>query len=100
MIKKKFFKSKNEVRLTFKVDRDDLDSVEWVSEINDWTPVAMKRSDDGKGPFKLKVRVPKNAEIQFRYRFDGRHWENDEAADAYWPNGTGSDNSVVFTSEP
>ena len=94
MLTKRFFKTKDEVEVTFEVDRPELVTVDWLSEMNGWDPVPMKRR--GKGPFRLKVRLPKDTAIQFRYLFDG-HWENDEAADAYWPNEHGSDNSVVLT---
>ncbi len=97
MLTKRFFKTKDEVEVTFAVDRADVDSVDWLSEANGWDPVPMKRAARGKGAFKLKVRLPKDAAVQFRYLLDG-HWENDEAADAYWPNEHGSDNSVVLTS--
>lgn len=96
MLRKRAFKTIDEVEVTFEVDRPDLERVDWVSEVSDWEPVPMKRGNRGKGPFRLKVRVPKGREVQFRYLFDGR-WENDEAADDYWPNGAGSDNSVVST---
>lgn len=99
MLTKKFFKTKDEVEVTFEVDRAELESVDWACELNDWELVSMKRADRGKGPFRMKARLPKNTEVQFRYLFDGHHWENDEAADAYWPNDQGSDNSVVFTHE-
>lgn len=96
MFTKKYLKTKDAVDVTFKVDRPDVESVEWLGETNGWEPVPMKRSEKGKGPFKLKMRLPKDTAVQFRYLFDGR-WENDEAADAYWPNEHGSDNSVVRT---
>lgn len=70
--------------------------VDWVAEVNDWDPVPMKRAGRGKGPFRLRTRLPKGSAVQFRYRLDGS-WENDEAADAYWPNEHGSDNSVIVT---
>ena len=97
MLEKRFFKTKNEVEVTFQVDRPDVESVAWLAETNGWDPIPMKRTAKGKGPFKLKVRLPKDTAVQFRYLFDG-HWENDEAADAYWPNEHGTDNSVVLTS--
>jgi 1,4-alpha-glucan branching enzyme len=96
MFTKKFLKTKDAVDVTFQVDRPDLGSVEWLGETNGWDPVPMKRAEGGKGPFKLKMRLPKGTAVQFRYRFDG-DWENDEAADDYWPNEHGSDNSVVLT---
>ncbi|MEF1190562.1 isoamylase early set domain-containing protein, partial [Vibrio parahaemolyticus] len=44
-------------------------------------------------------RLPKEQHIQFRYLLDEVEWENDPQADAYVPNGFGSDNSVVCTVE-
>lgn len=99
MLTKKFFKTKDEVEVTFEIDRPGLESVDWASDANGWDLMPMKRGDRGKGPFRLKVRLPKNTEVQFRYLFDGHEWENDEDADAYWPNDQGSDNSVVVTYE-
>lgn len=78
------------------MDRPDVSEVDWVAEVNGWDPVPMKRAKRGKGPFQLRTRLPKDSAVEFRYRFDGL-WENDEAADAYWPNEHGSDNSVVLT---
>lgn len=97
MFAKRFFKTKDEVEVVFQVDRPDVESVEWIADTTGWEPVDMKRADRGKGPFRLRVRLPKDAAIQFRYRIDGHQWENDEAADAYWPNEHGSENSVVLT---
>lgn len=97
MLAKRFFKTKDEVEVTFEVDRPDLDSVALVADAFDWEPMALKRADRGKGPFRLRVRFPKNGAVQFRYIFNESSWENDEAADDYWPNDQGSDNSVVIT---
>lgn len=96
MFSKRFFKTKDEVEVTFRVDRPDLELVEWAADVMGWDPIPMKRGRGGKGPHTLRIRLPKDTAVQFRYRFDG-HWENDEAADAYWPNEHGSDNSVVLT---
>lgn len=95
MLAKRPFKTKDEVEVTFQVERPWAETAEWVCEVANWEPIPMKRR--GKGPFKLKVRLPKDANIQFRYRFDGRDWDNDEAADAYWATDVGVDNSVVST---
>jgi 1,4-alpha-glucan branching enzyme len=97
VLAKRFFKTKDEVEVTFEVDRPDLDSVDLVADAFDWQPMALKRADRGKGPFRIRVRLPKDGAVQFRYLFNRGHWENDEAADAYWPNDRGSDNSVVLT---
>jgi 1,4-alpha-glucan branching enzyme len=97
VLTKRYFKTKDEVEVTFEVDAPELDSAEWVAETTDWEPIEMRRTDRGKGPFRLKVRLPRDRAVQFRYILDGWHWENDDAADAYWPNEYGSDNSVVLT---
>jgi 1,4-alpha-glucan branching enzyme len=95
MIKKKYFKSKDEVEVTFECAVDEAQSVALVSEFNGWEPLTMKKLK--KGPYQAKVRLPKEGQYQFRYLVDGTEWQNDEAADAYWPNEHGTDNSVVFT---
>lgn len=97
MLAKRFFKTKDEVEVIFEIDRPDLESVDLVADAFDWEPMALKRADRGKGPFRLRVRLPKNGAVQFRYIFNQSLWENDEAADDYWPNDQGSDNSVVIT---
>ncbi len=71
MLKKRFFKTKDEVEVTFQVDRPDIGTVEWAAEVTGWDPIPMRRTKDGKGPFRLKVRLPKDDDVQFRYRLDG-----------------------------
>ncbi len=97
MLSKRFFKTKDEVEVTFEIDPPGVNHVDLVCEELGWEPLEMKRADRGKGAFRTRIRLPKDRQIQFRYRFDGHRWENDEAADAYWPNEHGSDNSVVST---
>ena len=97
MVSKRFFKTRDEVEVTFQVDTDDVESAALVTDQHDWQPQPMTRAARGKGPFRIKLRFPKNAPVQFRYLLDGARWENDEAADAYWPNALGSDNGVLFT---
>ncbi len=96
MLQKKFFKTKDEVEVTFAFDANGADEVALVAEFNGWQPIAMKKS---RGSFRTKVRLPKDSAIHFRYLLDGQVWANDEAADAYVPNGISGDNSVVSTYE-
>lgn len=98
MLKKKYFKTKDECEVTFEFNANGADKVLLVGDFADWEPIQMKKSKAKNAPFKAKVRLPKDQQFQFRYLVDESVWENDEAADAYWPNGQGSDNSVVFTS--
>ncbi len=96
MIKKKFFKTKNEAEVTFEYPGEDLSSVSLVADFTQWQPVNMRYVKKDK-VFRAKVRLPKNETFLFRYLLDGSHWENDHKADEYLPNPYGSDNSVVYT---
>ena len=52
-----------------------------------------------KGPFRTKLRFPRESSFEFRYLVDDR-WINDDGADAYRPNGLGGENSVLDTAVP
>jgi 1,4-alpha-glucan branching enzyme len=95
MLKKKFLKTKGECEVTFELDVENAESVALVGEFNSWQPMEMKQAKNG--PFKAKVRLPKDSQFQFRYLVDETNWQNDEAADAYWMNEYGGNNSVVST---
>ena len=94
MLQKKLFKSKDECEVTFEYANNDANAVLLVGEFNNWTPIAMKKVKNG--PFRTKVRLPKDRQFQFRYLVD-ETWINDPSADAYVPNEHGSENSVVNT---
>ena len=95
MLKKRFFKTKDECEVTFEYTGSEAREVALVCEANGWQPIAMKRSK--KGPFRTRVRFPKESRFQFRYLVDQEHWDNDTAADAFCPNGFGSRNGVIAT---
>lgn len=97
MLKKRFFKTKDEVDVTFEFSHMPAETVAIAGDFNEWQPAALKKAKDGS--FKVKLRLPKDGKFQYRYLVDGETWENDDAADAYWQNEHGTDNSVVFTSE-
>ncbi len=99
MIEKKFMKRRDECEVTFAFAAPDANEVALFLDHNNWEPIAMKKGRAKESPFRTVVRLPKNGQYQFRYRVDNSSWANDEAADAYWANEHGSDNSVVFTSE-
>lgn len=96
MLKKRFLKTKGEVEVTFELAPAGAEQVELVCDAKDWQPVVMEQRKKS-GPFQVKVRFPSNGAVQFRYLVDGAAWVNDDAADAYWPNPFGGDNSVLFT---
>jgi hypothetical protein len=96
MIKKRFFKTKDEVEVTFEYEEaEGVNSVALVSEHNNWQPVEMTRLK--RGGFQVKERLPKNGRFQFRYLVNGEMWLNDDEADEYVGNEHGSQNSVVDT---
>ncbi|VAW31235.1 hypothetical protein MNBD_CHLOROFLEXI01-5371 [hydrothermal vent metagenome] len=95
MLKKKFFKTKDECEVTFEVNVEDAKNVALVCEHNGWEPIQMKQSK--KGPFRTKIRLPKEGQFQFRYLVDGQTWHNDKTADTYLPNEHGGENSVIST---
>jgi 1,4-alpha-glucan branching enzyme len=96
MLNKKFFKSKPETEVVFEFAREDVSSVKLAGDFNEWTPEPMK-FDKKTGSFKLKLRLPTEAEFQFKYLLNDAEWENDYAADAYIPNDQGTENSVIST---
>lgn len=96
MLKKKFFKTKDQAEVTFEFARADIDSVSLVADFNDWKPVNMTYVKKDK-VFRARVRLPKDDVFYFRYLLDDSEWENDYQADAYIPNPFGSDDSVLST---
>lgn len=93
MLKKRYFKSKDEYEVTFELPSEAQEAV-LVCEANGWEPVAMKKS---KGTFTVKMRMPANGRYQYRYLINNSDWVNDDAADAYVANEHGTHNSVVET---
>ncbi|SDH19189.1 hypothetical protein SAMN04488136_11071 [Vibrio xiamenensis] len=99
MINKRFFKTKDEVEVTFEVPDEQVDSkVSLVADFADWQPIAMQRVAKSK-IFRFKTRLPKDSQFEFRYLVDDRRWVNDPHADLYRPNGFGEDNGLVSTFE-
>lgn len=96
MLTKKFFKTKDEVEVTFEFNRNDVTSAILVGDFNDWQAIEMKLNKKTKS-YKTKMRLPKSKVFQFRYLLNGTEWENDYQADQYLANEFGSENSVVDT---
>ncbi|GEM76185.1 isoamylase early set domain-containing protein [Vibrio sagamiensis] len=99
MLKKRFFKTKDEVEVTFELEKRHWSTIQIAGDFNDWQPEPMKLVKKS-GQFKFKTRLPKEKNVQFRYIFNNEQWDNDPQADAYIPNGYGEDNSVVCTGQP
>ena len=98
MIKKKFFKTRDEADVTFEFARDDISKVQLVAEFNQWQPLPMSFNKKDK-VFRTKIRLPKDAAFSYKYLLDEQEWENDYQADNYIPNAFGGDDSVVYTQQ-
>ncbi|MDA0148937.1 isoamylase early set domain-containing protein [Vibrio sp. LaRot3] len=97
MIIKRFFKTKNEVEVTFELPQEQAEqSVELVADFLDWQPTQMKKVAKTKS-YKFKTRLPKDQQFEFRYLVDNQKWVNDPSADQFTPNGYGEDNGLVST---
>jgi len=69
-------------------------------EWNDWSPTADVMRRDADGGLSVTVELEVGRAYRFRYLVDGVRWENDWAADAYFPNSYGEDDSVVDLAAP
>lgn len=96
MLKKRVFKTKNEVEITFEHSSEPQDVVQLVAEFNNWQPLEMTYSKKYK-VFRTAIRLPKDNDFQFRYLVNEKEWQNDHQADRYLMNPYGTDNSVVST---
>jgi len=98
-IEKKYLKTKNICRTTFRLSADaagEAQTVFLVGEFNDWSMhgLPMKRLKDGS--FKTEVDLEPGRSYQFRYLLDDDRWENDWNADNYCYSEFGNcENSVV-----
>ncbi len=101
MLKKRFFKTIDDCEVTFEYVNSDAQNAALVGEFNGWKPLLMKKAKKEDSPYRIKVRLPKEDQFQFRYYVDQHTWANDDEADDYWPNEFGERNSVVntFTTE-
>jgi len=99
MLKKIQSGQTGKAKVTFVLSsQSDADHIHVTGDFNDWqASTPMRRQKDGS--FRATVELEPGREYQFRYLVDGNSWVNDEAADAYYPNPFGADNSVVRTPE-
>jgi 1,4-alpha-glucan branching enzyme len=82
-------------RVTFELPAEvPGDRIALCGDFNDWSDQAhlLKARKDGSRAVTVTLAP---GTYRFRYLVDGTHWVNDWAADAYEPNGHGSDDSIV-----
>ena len=99
-LKKSYSKDKKTCNVTFSVSQEAAHRNIFVCcpvDFNSWssTETPLKKGKDGS--FSVKIPLEPGKEYQFRYLLDGKHWENDWAADKYIPAPfSHTDNSVVI----
>ena len=80
-MKKRFFKTKDEVEVTFEAEGHQFDGVSLCSEHNAWEPIPMKRVRSG--AWKVALRLPLDRDVQFRYLASNGIWLNDRSIGRY-----------------
>lgn len=101
-VKKRFLKSKPQVKVTFEVEKEVAAAAEQVfllAEFNNWQPLELQKFKNGKFKATLDIPTDNQAEFEYKYRFvnaDGSEaFENDIQADGYKRNEFGTENSVI-----
>lgn len=93
MIEKKYFKTKDYVKVKFTLNTE-AKKVDILGLNNEWKKgVAMTKKKEG--IFSAELNLPKESSHEFRYFVDKKIWLNDEQADAETANIFGTTNSVV-----
>lgn len=101
MLKKEYIKSKNKIRVTFELAKNELpedqaiEHIYLVGDFNEWDQTATPLKRNKQGAYRVALELEPGRAYEFRYVINGRHWCNDWAADAYAPSAYGADNCVV-----
>ena len=99
-LKKSYSKDKTSCTVTFSVSKEAAHGAKEVTiagDFNNWSSTETPLKQDKDGSFTVKLKLSVGKEYQFRYLLDGKHWENDWAADKYIPAPfSHTDNSVVI----
>jgi 1,4-alpha-glucan branching enzyme len=96
MLQKVYSKTGRACRVTFILPAESkAESASLCGEFNDWnrTTRPLKRRKDGS--FACMLWLETGRQYRFRYWLNNERWENDWAADAYWPNPFGGEDSVL-----
>ncbi len=96
-IKKQFVQKGAVCRVTFRLNKKDVNtakSVALVGDFNNWDPKTNIMEPLKGGEFKAVVELKAGQEYQFRYVADGSNWLNDSEAEKA-ANEFGDYNSVI-----
>jgi hypothetical protein len=93
MIEKKYFKTKDYVKVKFTL-HTEAKKVELLGLNNEWKKgLAMTKKKEGL--FTAEVNLPKDSQHEFKYFVDKKVWLNDNQAEAEIENVFGTTNSVL-----
>ena len=96
MIKRSPLKGSQQVKVSFVLPRD-AGGVSVVGDFNDWDPLAHPLRPRSNGTRSATVTLPAGGRYTFRYLAEGGRWHDDEAVEAFEPNGVGGYNAVLET---
>jgi 1,4-alpha-glucan branching enzyme len=101
MITKSYSKTGRSCRVTFKIppEQAKAQAAAVLGDFNGWNADLHPMEKRKDGSFSATVTVETGRPYRFRYLLDGRHWTNDEAADALVPNQFGTEDSVLSLDE-
>lgn len=89
------------VKVTFRVGDIPTESgaLSVVGDFNGWQPGATPFERSADGELQACTTLPVGERYAFRYLAEQGGWFNDDAADAYEPNGMGEENSILDLTE-
>ena len=84
------------VEVTFRMPPlDDVGELDLCGDFNGWQVKGVPLVPESDGTWAVKLILDAGKSYRFRYHDDQGRWHNDGEADAYVPNGFGSDDSVL-----
>ena len=84
------------VEVTFRMPPlDDVGELDLCGDFNGWQVKGVPLVLESDGTWVVKLILDAGKSYRFRYHDDQGRWHNDGEADAYVPNGFGSDDSVL-----
>lgn len=94
MPKKTIAKDGAKAKVTFEL-KAEAETVSLAGDFNGWDEAGTTLTRRKDGRFSATLTLPTGQQYRYRYLLDGERWENDGDADAYVPNGHGSDDCVI-----
>jgi 1,4-alpha-glucan branching enzyme len=97
VIKRSPVKGSQSVKVSFILPRDGAGGVSVVGDFNDWDPLAHPLRPRSNGTRSVVLTLPAGGRYAFRYLADGGRWHDDDAVEAFEPNGVGGFNAILET---